>query len=351
MFTQWIKDRRNWYVDRETGHMYVFTFNPDMVTVKKDGKTYIVQQMACYNVALFQQNDEIQKAYNAFLSDRNEAREAWEAVEMRHVFPQKLIRDMKEDEQNEDYLTKGYSLEKCNGVNAYYDNLVKLASDMRSRTYRDYYKKVWEYASEIDPNCGKLQLLFSDFLMAYYSKTDQFNLLKLYNDTYAGRDQDECIEDFKAIRYEENWQQKYHDRLVERVEWMQKKIEITQPRPCWDTPSLLARVGQKELQTRRLFWRLFNDKFNVTYEKFLTDRTTAESILNSVPNLFGPSGCDLDTCFEDHLSRKAGQSEEDFYLDCAGVFYGTNDVNTNEEEESEEESEPEYDLPSDNDDD
>ncbi len=338
MFTQWIKDRRNWYVDRKTGHMYVFTFNPDMVTIKKDRKTYLVQQMACYNVALFQQNDEIQKAYNAFLSDRNEAREAWETVEMKYPIERKLINQMKKDEEDETYSTNGFSSTTCNEVDVYYDNLVKLASNMKSRTYHDYYKRVFEYASETDPNCGQLQLLFSDFLMRYYTDSQRYNLLGLYNKTYDWGDQADHIRAFQ--KFEEGWQTKYIDELNETVEFNRR---IDRTIPCRNTPSLLQRVGERKLQTRRLFWRLFNDKFGVTYETFLTDRTTAEDILKKVPYLFGPSGCDLNICFEKYLSRKDGQAEEDFYLDCAAVRHGP-DTDTEEEEktESEEESEPEF---------
>jgi hypothetical protein len=47
-------------------------------------------------------------------------------------------------------------------------------------------------------------------------------------------------------------------------------------------------IGKRQLETRRFFWRLFEDKFNFPYHQFLTDLARRQQVLHACPEAFGP---------------------------------------------------------------
>jgi hypothetical protein len=62
---------------------------------------------------------------------------------------------------------------------------------------------------------------------------------------------------------------------------------------AWTNQKFLNEVGIRQLETRKMFRRLFRLKFGVEYHEFLSDSPTAQRILDVCPEAFGPKNYNL----------------------------------------------------------
>ena len=72
-------------------------------------------------------------------------------------------------------------------------------------------------------------------------------------------------------------------RLLQEPPHFKKDIDDFQKKA-----DILAEMGERQLETRKQFWRLFEDKFGCAYHVFLTNKDTREAVLRLCPEAFGP---------------------------------------------------------------
>ena len=219
----------NWYYDNKTDKFLVFAFNPDVVAIKFDGKDYTVQELTAYEVNLFCIEEEgdtpYLAAYNTFLSERKKAVIAWSKLEMNSISS-----SIQSSLKAQQAAKRGYTKELCEQVDLLLDNMV---SKPKSRpAYADYYEKIGSYFATAHQRI---------------TGTKQFEQARILSDEeYRNRD------------------------ATEGAVWNDYK----NPR------AVFIERSRRQLGLRKLFWRLFYEKFNVTYQQFLESKRLRKFIMD-----------------------------------------------------------------------
>ena len=229
MFYEWIHDPHNWYWDGVDKRFCVFAFSPDMVFVERLGKTHLVQQLSVYYVdQLFPgaTHADFVAEMKLFRNLRKETLPAWNAAEVAAPMPPDL----------------NYALDGA-------------------------MKQLWATA----PVPGESPAVPPELCRG---------VEKRFDDVLRHVERSPAIKYYGFIR-----------RHFQNPHGVPPSNPLGGDDPAPGTAKEAVRMlGQRQMSVRRLFWRLFRDKFGVPYHTFLTSPEDRARVFARVPELMGPAG-------------------------------------------------------------
>ena len=229
LFYKYVTNPINWYWDEDTEKFYVFCFSPDTVGISSGNNNYNVQELVALDPTLLcVQTKEYSKAFETFIRDRRRASNGWASLNMR--LPEQLNARLKSEGFSH------YTSQTVEQVGNVYDNALWTATDEARARYYDYYAKIGVYFAHasIKRNSFKEALCPED------------------------EEQGEEPTDYGLWRTYDSYNRVLYVR------------------------------SDRQLTTRRLFWKVFKVKFGHSYADFLSNQGTQQTILHKCPEILGP---------------------------------------------------------------